>query len=95
MQVRLGTSWRAMVPELAAAIRDELRSPFARGLVVVDSPGSARLLSQEIATLEGISAGVDFLTIGQLTAMLAANATVEAQWESWRGSRLVRRASAR
>lgn len=78
-----------MVPELAAAIRDELRSPFARGLVVVDSPGSARLLSQEIATLEGISAGVDFLTIGQLTAMLAANATVEAQWESWRGSRLV------
>ena len=89
MQVRLGTSWRAMVPELAAAIRDELRSPFARGLVVVDSPGSARLLSQEIATLEGISAGVDFLTIGQLTAMLAANATVEAQWESWRGSRLV------
>lgn len=89
MQVRLGTSWRAMVPELAAAIRDELHSPFARGLVVVDSPGSARLLSQEIATLEGISAGVDFLTIGQLTAMLAANAGVEAQWESWRGSRLV------
>ncbi|WP_297740301.1 exodeoxyribonuclease V subunit gamma [uncultured Tessaracoccus sp.] len=89
MQVRLGTSWRAMVPELVAAIRDELRSPFARGMVVVDSPGSARLLSQEIATIEGISAGIDFFTIGQLTSVLAADAAVSAQWDAWRGSRLV------
>lgn len=78
-----------MLPELAAAMRDELRSPFARGLVVVDSPGSARLLSQEIATLEGIQAGVDFLTMGQLTSMLAAKAGLDAQWDAWRGSRLV------
>lgn len=89
LQVVVGTSWRAMVPELAAALRNSLTSPFSRGLVVVDSAGSGRLLSQSLAEIDGIAAGVETHTVSQLTAQLAATAGVAEQWTRWRGSRLV------
>lgn len=89
LQVRLGTSWQAMVPELASAVRETLTSPFHRGLVVVEAPGSARLLSQEIAQLDGIFAGTAVLTLPQLLAKLADDAGVKDQWDAWRGPRLI------
>lgn len=88
LAVRIGRSWRAMAAELATTLRDELRSPFASARVLVDSPGSARLLSQEIASIEGISAGVEFLTVGRFLRELAERGGVGEEWEAWRSTRL-------
>lgn len=89
LQVRIGQSWRAMVPELASGFRAQLTSPFDGARVIVDSPGSARLLSQEIAAIDGIAAGVEYLTLGRFTASLARDAGVAAELEAWRSPRLV------
>lgn len=89
LQVRVGQSWRAMVGELAQGFSEVLDSPFASGRVMVDSPGSARLLSQEVATLQGISAGVEYVTVRQLTRRLAERAGLVDELEAWRSPRLV------
>ncbi|SDL58410.1 exodeoxyribonuclease V subunit gamma [Tessaracoccus oleiagri] len=89
LQVRVGQSWRAMVGELVESFSEALASPFAAGRVVVDSPGSARLLSQEVAALQGISAGVEYVTVPQLARGLARQAGLADELEAWRSPRLV------
>lgn len=87
LQVSVGTSWRAMVPELCASIRDTLDSPFATGRVLVATPGSARLLSQAMAEVDGIAAGVEVLTPAQLVGRVAGEGA-SSGWEAWRSPRL-------
>ncbi len=89
LPITLGTSWRALVPELADELRAALRSPFDTARVLVDSPGTARLLSQALAEEDGILAGVTILTLPRLLTDLAARAGVEEQWRRWRSPRLV------
>lgn len=89
MEVRLGRTWRSMVPSLAAQLDDALEGPFARGMVLVDTAGSARLLSQAVAQELGISAGVDFLTLAQFRQQLATQSGVTDDWRTWHSTRLV------
>lgn len=89
VDVIVGSSWRSMVPELARSLRGELQSPFATGRIIVDSAGSARLLMQALAQVDGIAAGVQALTIGQYVSELAEEADIAEEWRAWRSTRLI------
>lgn len=89
MQIVSGASWHAMVPALASSMREELRSPFATGRVIADSPATARLLSQAVAAHEGISAGVEYTAPRGWLRGLAREAGAGEAWDAWHSSRLV------
>ncbi|NLE98503.1 MAG: hypothetical protein GX596_11045 [Propionibacterium sp.] len=89
LRIRVGQSWRAMVGALAGELREAMRTPFDTVRVIVDSPGSARLLSQEIAAVDGIAAGIRFVTPRQFRRELAESAGVLEQYDAWHSPRLV------
>lgn len=89
MDVRIGASWQAMVPDLAETMSKALVGPFARAVVLVDSPGAARLLSQAVAEVTGLSAGVSYATLSAHQMALAEQAGLSDDLRTWRSTRLV------
>ncbi|HMR49458.1 MAG TPA: exodeoxyribonuclease V subunit gamma [Arachnia sp.] len=89
--LRLTTAprWSGLVPQVSAWLHETLTDPFCTARIVVADPGTGKLLSQDLARIDGISAGISAVSAARLTADLARLAGVEDEWRAWRGHPLV------
>lgn len=81
-------SWRELVEESSEWVRGLRPGVFETPRIITGSRGAARLLSQEIAVRNGISAGIEFLTVAQWVHRLAEEAGMGGQLARWRRSQL-------
>lgn len=81
--------WTGLVAHASAWLRETLTHPFARARIIVSGTGAGRMLGQELARLDGISAGVEAVSPGRWTRDLAAQAGLADQWRMWQGQALV------
>lgn len=89
MRIVVGASWAGLVPILSQELQQELHSPFARARILVDSDSSRGLLNQSLALADGISAGIDLLTLTMWEDRLAQSCDRQTEFRAWRGARLV------
>lgn len=88
LKVIVGQHFGALHDGLAAELRRLQTSPFQRVRVLVGASTTGRLLGQEMAKRLGICAGVEFVTLTQLMAQLAAPAEVARERSRWLSSAL-------
>ncbi|MDF1486792.1 exodeoxyribonuclease V subunit gamma [Tessaracoccus caeni] len=81
--------WTGLVAHVSAWLRDALTDPFDSARIVVSGAGAGRLLGQELARLDGISAGVEAVSPARWVRDLAVGAGLEDQWRAWQGQALV------
>ncbi|NHB85918.1 exodeoxyribonuclease V subunit gamma [Tessaracoccus sp. HDW20] len=78
--------WATLLDHLAARLRESSDDPFAWSRVVVSSAATGRIVGQEMAARLGISAGVEYVTPGQLMGRFAERAGVARDRSRWLGT---------
>ncbi|MEZ5085829.1 MAG: exodeoxyribonuclease V subunit gamma [Tessaracoccus sp.] len=81
--------WSELVPHVSGWLRERVTDPFQTARIVVSGTGAGRLLGQDLATHDGISAGVDMVSPGRWVHELSRLAGVEDEWRAWQGQALV------
>ncbi len=84
----VGPRWSVLVDELARLLPDVLTSPFSTARVVVSTPATGKVASQQVAARLGISAGIAFQTPGQMEHELAERAGLARERARWAGTPL-------
>lgn len=84
----VGPHWDALLDRLAEALRELALGPFDSCRVVVATRETGRIVSQDVASRLGISAGVSYLTPADLLRELAEAAGVSEDRNRWLGSPL-------
>lgn len=89
LRLRTAPRWPGLVAQVSAWTRDRLTDPFATARIVVSGQGAGRLLRQDLARLDGISAGLDLVSPDALARLLARRGGIDQRWRAWHGQGLV------
>ena len=81
--------WPGLVRQVSAWLRETLTDPFGVARIVVADAGTGKLLGQDLARIDGISAGISAVSPARLMRDLARLAGVEDEWGAWQGHPLV------
>lgn len=83
-----GRRWPVLLDELAQQVKATHTDPFVHARVVVSSPATGRIVSQQVAARLGISSGISYLTPARLLAGLAESAGLARDRARWLGTPL-------